>query len=155
MEYQLSKTLEHVDGLSRLIAENAKPLEDMIISALKREMEVKNILCKVVWELPVTLDEIKQKAEKDVFIAKIKKQLKETKKEQNKELNMYLICNGIVMYGQRIVIRSVLEKCILKDVSFWISWYFKNEIFHEKFFYIGPEWTKISKRTVKYVEIIL
>lgn len=72
-------------------------------------------MCNVVRELPVTIEEIKEKAENDVFIAKIKMQLKESIKERNSDLNAYLLCNIVVRFGQRVGIPSVLQKQILRD----------------------------------------
>lgn len=72
MEYQLSNKFLHADDLSRLIAKNAEMFVDIVIAALKSEIEIKNILCNVVRKLPDTLEEIKVKAEQDMFILKIK-----------------------------------------------------------------------------------
>lgn len=72
MEYVPSKKLGHADGLSRLIPKQTEPLEDMVIAAIQAEVEVKNTLCDTIRELPVTLDEIKSKAEVDEFIISTK-----------------------------------------------------------------------------------
>ena len=42
MEFLSSQKLSHADGLSRLIPEKSEPLEDMVIAALRAEIEVKN-----------------------------------------------------------------------------------------------------------------
>ena len=66
------KKLRHADGLFRLILSFTEPLEDMVIAALRVEKELKEVLCKTVSELPVTLDRIKIKAKKDSFMIKMK-----------------------------------------------------------------------------------
>ena len=53
-----SKKIAHVDGLSRQIPDNAELLEDTVISALKQEQELSEVLINTVSELPVTLEEI-------------------------------------------------------------------------------------------------
>lgn len=54
--------------MSRLIPKYKKPSDDAVIVSLKLEIELKNILCNVVSDLPVTLEEIKLKSVKDTFI---------------------------------------------------------------------------------------
>ena len=68
MEFLPSKKLRHADGLSRLIPKFSVPLKDTIIAALKAKKEVKVMLCNIVKELLVTLNEIRGKAENDAFI---------------------------------------------------------------------------------------
>lgn len=43
----------------RLIRKNTEPFVDTDIATLKREIEIKNIFCNVVLELPITLEDIK------------------------------------------------------------------------------------------------
>ena len=54
-----SKKIAHVDGLSRLIPDNAELLKETVIAALKQEQELKEVLINIVSELPVMLEEIK------------------------------------------------------------------------------------------------
>ena len=59
-------------------------------------MEIKNTLCNAEWELPVTLDEIRRKATDDKF----KKDMIDRIKHQNlQKIDMYSICNNIIMHG--------------------------------------------------------
>ena len=58
IQYMPSKKIAHADGLSRLILDNAKLLEETVIAALKQEQELKEVLINTVSELPVTLEEI-------------------------------------------------------------------------------------------------
>ena len=53
-----SKKTAQVDGLSRLITDNAELLEETVIAALKQEKELTEVLINTVNELPVTLEEI-------------------------------------------------------------------------------------------------
>ena len=65
-----------MDGLSKLIPKFYKPLEDIVTSAIKAENEIKNVLYNTVRELPITLEEIKVKLEKDEFIIKMKRKIR-------------------------------------------------------------------------------
>ena len=76
MEFLPSRKLGHEGSFSRLIPKFSVPLEDAVIAALKSEKEVKDMLCDTVKELPVTLDEIRGKAENDAFIKKMKTQVR-------------------------------------------------------------------------------
>ena len=70
MEFLSSKKLRHVDGLSRSIIKFSKLLEDTMITAFRDEKELSVLICNTIWQLPVTLDDIKKKktAKKDEFI---------------------------------------------------------------------------------------
>jgi hypothetical protein len=111
MEYVPSKKLGHADGLSRLIPKQTEPLEDMVIAAIQAEAEVKNTLCDTVRELPVTLDEIKSKAEVDEFILSTKEKI------NNNQLNegIFSICDNVLLYSDRVVIPTTLQKRMLKE----------------------------------------
>ena len=63
MKYISSKNIGHADGLSRLIRKCAEPLEDTVIAALREEKELSGLLCNMIRELPVTLDDINKAAE--------------------------------------------------------------------------------------------
>ena len=58
MDFIPSKEITHADELSRLILKNTEPLEEIVITSLRFEMDVKYVLFKTVKELPVTLEEI-------------------------------------------------------------------------------------------------
>ena len=75
-------------------------------------MDVKYFFFNTVKELPVTLKEIKFKRKFDKFINQTKKELMNQKVKTN---NIFLTCNGILMYRERVVIPAVLTKKILKD----------------------------------------
>lgn len=82
MEYLPSKKLGH----ARLTPKYSEPLENTVIIALKAEKE-KNISCNVVCELPLTLEEIKMKAETDEFITKMKiKQIMRSEETNTKKI---------------------------------------------------------------------
>ena len=63
--------------------------------------------------MPETLDKIKIKAEKDDFIIKMKVQVK--LKEKNKTFSAFSICDGVLMYANRIVMPLSFQKKILKE----------------------------------------
>lgn len=74
MEYLLLEKSGHADSLSRLIPKYSDPLEGIVIATLKIEDKiVKYILCSIVCELPVMLEEMKIKTEMDKFIKKKEK----------------------------------------------------------------------------------
>lgn len=115
MEDQQFKKLEDADGLYN----NAEPLKHKVVEPLKSEMEIKIIMCNVVRVLVVTLEEIKEKAKKDVFIAEIKKQLWKKKLRQNQELNAYSICDGVVWKKARnteSVTGTYIEGFFISDI---------------------------------------
>ena len=73
-------------------------------------MDIKYVLFNRVKELPVTLGD-KFKTKLDKFINKTKKELM----NQKVKTNIFSMCNGILMYGEQVVIPAVLTKKILKD----------------------------------------
>ena len=112
MGFLLSKEIAHADGLSRLIPKNTVLLEKTIDASLRSEMDVKYVLLNTVKELPVTPEEIKFKTKYDKFINQNKKQLMNHKVKTNVIFSMF---NGILVYGEWVVIPAVLAKKILKD----------------------------------------
>ena len=112
MEFLSLKEIAHADGLSRLILKNTEPLEETVIASLKSDMDVKYVLFNTVQELSVTLGEMKFKTKFDKFINQTKKELMNQKVKTN---SIFSTCNGILMYGERVVIPAVLTKKILKD----------------------------------------
>lgn len=62
MEFLPSNKICHADSLSRLIPKYMEPLEVTVIAAIKTEVDVKSMLCNTVRELPVTIEEIINKA---------------------------------------------------------------------------------------------
>ena len=64
-------------------------------------------------ELPLTLKEIKKnKALDENFIVEMKKDLKDRCKTESE---IYSICNGVLMYNERVVVPLSLQKWILKE----------------------------------------
>ena len=86
MEFLLSSKICHADRLLRLIPKHTKPLEDAVITSLRTE----NTLCNTVWEIPVTLGEIKEKVFDDDFIKEIKNKIKDKARQIS---DAYSICN--------------------------------------------------------------
>ena len=109
MEFLPSSKLSHADGLSRLIPKQTEPLEDTVIAALRAETEVKNTLCNTVRELPVTLDQIKEKSINDDFINMTKSKL------SDQVSDVFSICEDVLMYSDRVVVPKILQKKILRD----------------------------------------
>ena len=116
MEYVPSKKFGHADGLSMLIPKYSEPLENTVITAVKTENKIK-VLVNIVRELPVTTEGIKVKSETDNFIKKMKGQVRF--REENRVYlpgcNYYSICNGILMYAERVVVLLSLQKRILSE----------------------------------------
>ena len=71
----LSKKIAHANGLSRLISKNPELLEEIVITALKEEKEITEILVNTINELSVMLEDIKKAANMDGYISKMKKQV--------------------------------------------------------------------------------
>ena len=97
--------------------QNTKSLEDMVITALKAESEIKGMLVNTVNELPVTVEEIKVKSETKDFIKKKKGQVrfKEGNKADLPGYNNYFICDKILMYAERVVLPLSLQKRIQSE----------------------------------------
>ena len=110
MEFLPSKKLGHADGLSRLIPRSGEPLEDSVIASLWSERDYSSILFNTVKELPVTLD-IRKEAESDDFIRETKGKLQTD--EQVEEV--FLTCDQVLLYWERVVVPATLQKKILKD----------------------------------------
>ena len=64
-EFLPSNRLGHVDGLYRLILKLWEPLKEIVI-----EIEIKSMLCNTIQELPMTINEIKNKAKINKYITK-------------------------------------------------------------------------------------
>lgn len=94
-----------------MIPKFCEPLEDTVIAALLAENEVKNILSYMICDLPVTLEEIKAKTLKDIFVKEVKEKLKDKIKLDN----VFSICNEMLMYGERVVVPTSKQKSILKE----------------------------------------
>ena len=77
MEFLPSKEIAHADGLSRLIPKILEPLEEIVITSLRSEMDVKYVLLNTIKELPVTLEEIRFKKKFDKFINFYRKRINE------------------------------------------------------------------------------
>ena len=60
---------------------------------LRAKVEIKKILCNTVQELPMMLEEIKNKALDDNFIVEMKKKVKESE--------VYSICNDFLIYSKK------------------------------------------------------
>ena len=73
-------------------------------------MDIKNVLYNS--KRTTSLEEIRFKAKFDKFITEKKNAIMDQKK--NKGNNIFSICNGILLYGDWVVIPAVLTKKILK-----------------------------------------
>ena len=74
--------------------------------------KIKNMIVDTIRELPVTLEDIKREALKDVFTHTIKNKI------CNKDLNVpevFALCDYVLLYNNRVVIPSSLQKKILRD----------------------------------------
>ncbi len=69
-------------------------LEETVIASLWADVEIQKILCNTVRELRVTLEEIKNKALDDNFIAEMKKNVKDRTKT---EFSVYSVCNDVLI----------------------------------------------------------
>ena len=94
-------------------------MDDTVIGVLKAEKEVKDLLCNTVKELPVTLEEIRGKAENDAFIKKMKMQVRLKERNKNtKSISAFSIFDDVLLYAERVVIPLVLQKKILTEFHF-------------------------------------
>ena len=113
MEYLPTNKTGHADGLSRLIPNQCQPLEDSLTAALRSDCEIKSIIENTVWDLPVTLSEIKSETMKDDFINDIKQ------KKSHQRTTAFQMCTHHVTASYctvTVIIPKKLQKRILKDV---------------------------------------
>ena len=89
-----------------------EPQEDPLIASLQSEGELKITLCNSVRELPVTLDQIKQEALRDEYINRIKTKILEN---YQRTTDLFSTCVNVLLYRERVVIPSTLQKRILKE----------------------------------------
>ena len=111
IEFLSSAKLGHADGLSRLIPKQNEPLEDTVIASLRSEKNYAQILYNTVKELPVTLKDIIREAENDSFIVEMKQKIN----SEETAAEVYSVCNEVLMYRERVVVPTTLQKKILKD----------------------------------------
>ena len=120
MEILPSKSLGHADALFRLILKRFESLEKTVLATLRLEMEKESMLCNPIRQLPVTIGEIRNKANIDKYIMKKNKQtIDQQYKDIDGEKN-FSFCNGILLYGERVVIPGALKKENLKAFIFVI-----------------------------------
>ena len=112
MEYLPTNKIGHADGLSRLIPNQCQPLEDSVLAALRSDCEIKSIIENTVRDVPVTLSEIKSESIEDDFINEIKPKIAS---KDDGVLDVYSLCDSILLYNDRVVIPKKLQKRILKD----------------------------------------
>ena len=108
MEFLPSKKLCHTNRLSRLIPKHRELLEDTMIASLRTEGEFKITLCNTVKELSVALDQIKH----DEFIRQTKTKICEKDQQTS---NIFSLYNEVLLYSERVVIPTTLQRRILKD----------------------------------------
>ena len=112
MEFLSSKKLGHADGL--LIPKFSEHLEDTVIAALKDGKELSVLLCNTIWELHITLEDIKKSSRK----RQIHKKNEETGIERQKKgsrVSPYSICEQILLYADRVVMPYTLQNKILRE----------------------------------------
>ena len=109
-----------------------------MIVPIKTENEIKNVLHNTVRELPLTVEEITLKLWNDDFILKMKDQIiGKVKNRKVNESNAFSIYDGVLMYADRIVIPTSLQKRMLKEFLEWNPWWDAT--------YTGQKWMKTSK----------
>ena len=86
MDFLPSNKLGHGDGFSRLIPRFCEPFEDTMITTLRVENEIKNVLYNIAQVLPVTLADIKIKAENIFLLMKRKKKQVRWKLNEKKKV---------------------------------------------------------------------
>ena len=75
MEFLPSKMLDHADELSRLIPKSCESWEITVTATLRFEIEIKSVIFNLIRELPMTIEEIRNKEKIDKNITDKKKQI--------------------------------------------------------------------------------
>ena len=75
MEFLPPKRLRYANGLSRLILKLCQPLEKTAIATRSLKNKIKSVLCNTIQELPVTIEEIRNKAKMDKYMTEKRKQI--------------------------------------------------------------------------------
>ena len=70
----------------------------------------KSLLCNTIRKLPVTIEEIRNKAKIDKYIIEKKEQIIDQLYNKNNSKKIFSICNGILMYSELLVIPEELKK---------------------------------------------
>ena len=83
-----------------------------MIASLQSEGKLKTTLCNTVRELPVTLEQIKQETLLDEYTKQLKAKIFE---KHQRTTEVFSTCNEVLLYFERVVIPSTLQKRILKD----------------------------------------
>ena len=77
-----------------------------MITSLRTDSEIKNMMLNIR-EFPVTLQEIKRKAQEDKFISATKQNIA----DKNQQIaDIFSLCDNILLYGERVVIPKTLQK---------------------------------------------
>ena len=72
-----------------------------MIATLRIEIEIKGLISNNIRELPVIIEEFRNKAKIDKYI---------TEKKKKVDGEKIFSCDGILMLGERVVIPGALEK---------------------------------------------
>ena len=91
---------------------NNVPFEDTDIGSQQAEVDIKNIPCNTVQELPVKLEEIK-KIKRWMTISARRKKIKDRSITESK---VYLICNDVLKCSIRVLVPLSQQKQILKEL---------------------------------------
>ena len=88
------------------------PFEDTIITALRTDCEIRNMIADTVKELPVTLLGIKTESMNDDFFTNIKQKIA----AKNKKVpEVFSQCDNVRLYSERVIIPKKLQNRILRD----------------------------------------
>ena len=104
--------MSHANGLSRQIPKYKESFEDTEIASLQEEVEIKNIHVMLCGNFLLPLTKSGEKRRTKKFI---KDMIERIKFKNQQKIDMYSICNDILMYGEQVVIPISLQKKILNE----------------------------------------
>ena len=108
-----------------------------MIAILTLEIEIKSVLGNTIRKLPVTIEKIRNKTEIDISQRKKKRQINDQQYKKIDGKKIFSICDGILMYGEQVVISGVLQKRIFKDLPYCLPRYIDDENFNEKLYFLA------------------
>ncbi|EYC37500.1 hypothetical protein Y032_0784g2333 [Ancylostoma ceylanicum] len=123
IEYRPKSNFEQADALSRLIAEQSTPQEDVVIAEINADAV--NLFTNTSAKLPLTADDVAKETQKDPLLKEVlhcvqtgewPKKSKDRLLRFNSIRSSLTTQGGCLVFGDRIVIPDKLQELVLQDL---------------------------------------